>query len=537
MSNDDRLRQLIDHQAPTLRDLLLVSLAGLSVGGIEALTVALESGNLHEAIRLAVGPIDDIRGPLRQQLLQVVTGGAEITTAHFGLSFGLTDPNAVRVAETLAAAAVTGIEEETRRAIRTVIARGLREGVPLRDLAAEILRLVGLSERDAVAADTYWLRMREDGVPDGQAADRVQEYVDRLLERRAETIARTEIITASTHGKRLGWQQAADNGYLDPATTRIVWIVTPDDRLCPECAPMAGVTVGFYDSFTATQRATGDLGRTAGGTAPYVGGTEALKQHITVKGPTLHPNCRCDLGLAFAATDDGLPTSLDDWPAGCNPPGLLAKEEEGREQCAFTAEQWEALDPERFDTKGEANKGYDEVLAELEATPDGKRLAEFIEKWTSAPSMASFRNAVARVLSGETADTPTLQRAEAFIRALRQSSYAPDELFRGGSIRGSLENVMARFVEGSTVDWNISSWTTDWDVAAGFAALSQPGSGHTMITYVMRGPQQAFPVMNLSRSSFYKEQEWIAGGRYRVDRVRASGPRSIQVDITQVEGL
>ena len=297
---DERLRRLIDRQTPKLQRLLLAALRGLSQGSVEALTNALEAQDLQAAITAAVGELDAIRGPLRDQLLEAITESARVSTARFGMSFDLADPNAIRVAESLAANAVVGVELETKQAIRDIIVRGFQEGIPPRAQAREIMRLVGLTGRDAQAVDNLWMRMMGDGVKADLADARAMRYADRLLRRRAEMIARTEMISASTQGRRLGWQQAADAGLVDPASARIVWIVSNDDRLCPTCAPMAGVTVGFYDPFTATERATGDIPRGSGGITPYTGSTEPLKAHVTTNGPPQHPRCRCDIGLVFA---------------------------------------------------------------------------------------------------------------------------------------------------------------------------------------------------------------------------------------------
>lgn len=81
---------------------------------------------------------------------------------------------------------------------------------------------------------------------------------DRILhavgdENRADLIARHETMLAADEGQRQGWDQAVDAGLL-PEGTRRVWIVTPDERLCPICAaledktaPLGGVYPGGFD--------------------------------------------------------------------------------------------------------------------------------------------------------------------------------------------------------------------------------------------------------------------------------------------------
>lgn len=82
---------------------------------------------------------------------------------------------------------------------------------------------------------------------------------------RADKIARTETMRAVNAGQSEAWEAALDEGYLDEGAMK-VWIVTPDDRLCPECEAMDGETVPVDEEFDG-----GD--------------------------PPRHPNCRCVLSL------------------------------------------------------------------------------------------------------------------------------------------------------------------------------------------------------------------------------------------------
>jgi SPP1 gp7 family putative phage head morphogenesis protein len=89
---------------------------------------------------------------------------------------------------------------------------------------------------------------------------------------RAEVIARTETMTAANEGQSLLWDQAVEDGLLTGKEQQ-VWIVTPDDRLCPICEPMDGEQVGLDEAFD-------------------VDGEE-------IDGPPAHPNCRCTTGLVL----------------------------------------------------------------------------------------------------------------------------------------------------------------------------------------------------------------------------------------------
>lgn len=87
---------------------------------------------------------------------------------------------------------------------------------------------------------------------------------------RAETIARTETMEAANEGQLELWDQAVEEGLLT-GKEKVVWIVTPDDRLCPICEPLDGETTELGGTFD-------------------VDGEE-------IDGPPAHPNCRCTTGL------------------------------------------------------------------------------------------------------------------------------------------------------------------------------------------------------------------------------------------------
>lgn len=87
---------------------------------------------------------------------------------------------------------------------------------------------------------------------------------------RAQLIARTESMRAAHAGQRIAWQQGVDAGIVPPGAKR-VWIVTDDDRLCPDCADLDGETANIDGEYDAG--------------------------YAWVDGPPLHPQCRCTEGL------------------------------------------------------------------------------------------------------------------------------------------------------------------------------------------------------------------------------------------------
>ena len=152
------------------------------------------------------------------------------------LKFDVTNPRAIEWARKHAADLVINITDTTRDKIRELVEAAFEEQFTVDDLRKEI---------DDLVAD-----------PD-----------------RAETIARTEVISASNAGQKELWNQAVDEEILTGREKK-EWIVTPDDKLCPICEPMDGVQVGLDEDF---QLNTGDR----------------------VDTPPAHPRCRCAVGLAL----------------------------------------------------------------------------------------------------------------------------------------------------------------------------------------------------------------------------------------------
>lgn len=150
-----------------------------------------------------------------------------------GFSFDKTNPRAKKWVKDHALETIEDISTATRESIRHLIEDAFNGEFDVHDLGDQITALIG----DAA---------------------------------RAEIIARTETMTASNRGQQELWDQAVDADLLT-GREKQVWIVTPDDRLCPICEPMEDETAPLGGTFT-------------------VDGAE-------ISGPPAHPRCRCTVGL------------------------------------------------------------------------------------------------------------------------------------------------------------------------------------------------------------------------------------------------
>lgn len=171
-----------------------------------------------------------------------------------------------------AATLVTDVTSGQRDVIRDSVAESLRLSEGLPGLESRLRNAgLGLTSRDQQAVMRYERRLLADGVPPGTARALSSQYATRMLNTRAMTIARTETFTALNRGRVDLWSDAIKRGDL-PATARKVWVTAMDERVCPYCRPLDGLTAPVAEPFDIdpSRHTEGDLDH-----------------------PPLHPNCRC----------------------------------------------------------------------------------------------------------------------------------------------------------------------------------------------------------------------------------------------------
>jgi len=167
---------------------------------------------------------------------------------------------------------VVQVSDETKSAIRTEIDKALKEGLGADKTAKNIINLIGLTGRQAGAVTNYRKSLEEIGASDKKIERETKKYSKRLLEYRAENIARTELMTAANQGHLEMLQQGVEQNII-PANVYKVWIVTPDDRLCQYCKPVDGQKQSLDGQFITE---LGNMDR-----------------------PPAHPSCRCVMGVEF----------------------------------------------------------------------------------------------------------------------------------------------------------------------------------------------------------------------------------------------
>jgi len=168
---------------------------------------------------------------------------------------------------------VKEVIEETRLAIARSVQYGMALGRPPEVLARRMRKWIGLTSRQELAVMRYWDSLVGEDMKSLAQADKLAgAYTKRLLKQRALNIARTETINASVKGTQVSWQHARDYGFIAPDAVQEWIAATLSDRTCERCMAFDGVQTP-------------------------IGGVFVSRDGETSSGPTLHPSCRCAVGL------------------------------------------------------------------------------------------------------------------------------------------------------------------------------------------------------------------------------------------------
>lgn len=225
--------------------------------------------------------------PLRRELARVTrevivtAGDAELHRAGLAreLSFALDNPRMLRHGREYIPELVREITQETREALRDVLAAGYEEGRTARQIGRDIRGTVGLTRRQVASVLRLRASMQRRGVDEERIVAAVQREYQRQIRRRAELIARTETIRAYNTGQQAAWEQAAGDGFIDAAEAKRFWIASPSSsgRTCDICEAIARENaqgIGLNEPFQLPGGGTIDM-------------------------PPAHPACRCSVGMRF----------------------------------------------------------------------------------------------------------------------------------------------------------------------------------------------------------------------------------------------
>lgn len=232
---------------------------------MDSLPWAQHDAQISEAVDTLSGALKDAGVNLEMKLPSAMTAG---------FTFNKADPRALAWAEAQAASLVREVSDNTRSALREIIADAFRKNLSVDEVARRIRATVGLTAKGAQTVTTLRERVTEQLIAGGtppdkaavQATAQAERMRTRLVKTRAKTIARTEVLRASNNGRYLGWTQAIESGFAPPNVMK-QWSSTTaslSGGACPRCYPMHGEIVPWDGTFSNG-----------------------------INMPPAHPNCRC----------------------------------------------------------------------------------------------------------------------------------------------------------------------------------------------------------------------------------------------------
>lgn len=286
---NQRLKALLGQYDKEIQEAFLRAVRSRSGSiNIRELENAIEARDLNRVINIAGLTRADLF-PVDQAIVGAYVSGGQTVAASapaFAVAFGFDGraDRATRWAQSHVGGLVTSIVNDQLDMLRDTISRQVLEGVNPRNAALQIAGRVtpdgrqggyiGLSNpqvqylanarRELTELDARYftreLRDRRfdplvrkaiaDGKPLAQAdIDRVTgRYSDRMLKHRADTIARTESITALRAGRREGIEQGIEQGAIAQERVKRVWSATLDPRTRDDHASMNGQEVEGMDA-------------------------------------------------------------------------------------------------------------------------------------------------------------------------------------------------------------------------------------------------------------------------------------------------
>lgn len=164
---------------------------------------------------------------------------------------------------------VTELAHEQRELLREQLEEAMKGNQTAPETARNLRQFIGLHSRQVAALERARARLVAQGFTGDELAKKMARLSEKALRYRTLMIARTSLNQALQED----FLARTFAGPIEPELLQKVWIVTPDDRLCPLCASMEGVVA--------------------------IPATESFDFHgKKVVSPAFsHPNCRCSFAI------------------------------------------------------------------------------------------------------------------------------------------------------------------------------------------------------------------------------------------------
>ena len=252
---------------------------------LDALADLLEHGRFEEAIAALESAAKLLGNQYGASLVASAQSTAEFlnTALTATVSFDQTNFRAVEEISRNRLRLIREFSNDQRQTLRAVMTEGIQQGLNPRDQARLFRGSVGLTTRQTQAVANYRRLLTEgqggdlpssealdrrlrdrrsdptvrrairDGtpIPESQINSMVERYQQRYVNYRAETIGRTEALRSVHQGSEGMYQQAVDDGDLDPNAITRTWVTARDNRVRDTHASIGGQERGFNETWSS----------------------------------------------------------------------------------------------------------------------------------------------------------------------------------------------------------------------------------------------------------------------------------------------
>lgn len=190
---------------------------------------------------------------------------------------------------------VTRVTDDQVKAIRYIVGESVTYKMGADETARYIRPIVGLTEQQTAANIKYYNNIKaqmaadhprmKPGSIEQKARDAAAKYASKQHRTRADTIARTEIITAYHEGNDRGVRECIYDGRLPKM--KKVWSTSLDAKVCSACQALEGVELDMDKEFSA----------------------KSWRKTVTTSIPPLHPRCACAVKYVESSEKDGIMVS------------------------------------------------------------------------------------------------------------------------------------------------------------------------------------------------------------------------------------
>jgi hypothetical protein len=143
----------------------------------------------------------------------------------------------------------TNLASDQRKVVGKILSDAFEKGIRPTSVLNEIRKNIGLDARSFGAVERLRQTYTQAQLPPSVQEPLLNKYRDKLLDARAERLARTETIAAEAAGRTQAWQITQDEGAL-PKKVERVWVSNIHGiKTCDLCQGLDGQTAGLDEEF------------------------------------------------------------------------------------------------------------------------------------------------------------------------------------------------------------------------------------------------------------------------------------------------